>query len=301
MTPVSPVSPVPPVPDAPDAHLLLPAPFKDALEYADALCSFLRSHSWLLNTHAVDFFLPSVDFWSTALPLEWRSLKDDSVCSTTDLLRLASHFTTSDHWPQSLKDFVAHARSIALPRDPTDPWLLQTLSQGRDLDPRIVYGMSPKKRIEVQSLACVIHSLATQHNTNSIIDMGAGQGYLDASLAYMYGHTVIGVDDDMVQTCGAKFNSEKIERRVGGRGARRQPGHDLDANENAGNDQDHETQQSIGKLFHVNRRVERWESFSSVLEGLKGAGDENDDEIERLVQMGRQQGWLLCGLHACGE
>lgn len=93
--------------------------------------------------------------------------------------------------------------------------------------------------------------------------MGAGQGYLDLALAYGYGKTVIGVDDDTIQTHGAKNRSVKALRFK----------------------KDHK----IGSLFYINRRVHVSESFDSLLK-----------EVGTQVEF-ENRNWLLCGLHTCGD
>nr|KAJ3421664.1 hypothetical protein HK105_002769 [Polyrhizophydium stewartii] len=221
----------------------LPEPHTDAAEYAAALGAFLKNHAWLLDSHAVDFFV--ADYWSAVFPAEWRALKDEGVCTTQELLELATYGRVRPDWPASLREFVERTRAVALPRQPEDAWVSSMVADARPLDARIVYGMKPKKRIEVQSLSALIDRLARSHRIDSIVDMGAGQGYLDACLVYSYGHTVIGVDDDMIQTCGAKVKSDRIEQRMAN-----QP-------------------RTGGRLFHVNRRVEPHESFAMY-------GDEGD-------------------------
>ncbi|KAJ3242567.1 hypothetical protein HDU81_000012 [Chytriomyces hyalinus] len=150
-------------------------------------------------------------------------------------------------------------------------------------------GLSPKKQHEVQYLAALINSIASQRGIERIMDIGAGQGYLDLSLAFQYGKTVIGVDDDQVQTCGAKRRSDLLETKgFVKRG-------DVPA----------------GKLFHVNRRVHANETFASLVEQIgKAAGDEggksasSDGGNQELFGMGANEAsenWLLCGLHACGD
>jgi hypothetical protein len=98
---------------------------------------------------------------------------------------------------------------------------------------------------------------------NLILDLGAGQGYLDLALAYVYGRTVIGVDDNSNQTHGAKQRSVKALRYT----------------------KDHK----VGSLFYINRRIHVSESFDSL---LKEAGKQAEFENRK---------WLLCGLHTCGD
>ncbi|KAI8617140.1 methyltransferase domain-containing protein [Chytriomyces sp. MP71] len=123
--------------------------------------------------------------------------------------------------------------------------------------------MSPKKQHEVANLASLINAVASKQGIERIMDIGAGQGYLDISLAFQYGKTVIGVDDDEIQTCGAKRRTDIVNSYVQRRAS-----------------------DGVGKLLHVNRRVHKNETFASLLDDVSGSQDSH---------------WLLCGLHSCGD
>ena len=102
------------------------------------------------------------------------------------------------------------------------------------------------------------------------MDLGAGQGYLDLVLAYGYGKTVIGVDDNTIQTHGANIRSKKALRFK----------------------RDHE----IGSLSFVNRRIHVSESFESLLDqkesngknwilcGLHTCGDLSPSSIHHFLE-----------------
>ncbi|RKO84955.1 methyltransferase domain-containing protein [Blyttiomyces helicus] len=120
----------------------------------------------------------------------------------------------------------------------------------------------PHPPTQVQILSCLIDAIAKHHNITKVLDIGAGQGYLDAALAFGYRHTVIGVDDDEVQTCGAKRRTGLIEKLYA---------------------RPKNRAQAVGRLLHVNRRVTASESFTDLLAEVA------DDR------------WLLCGLHTCGD
>ncbi|KAI8926448.1 hypothetical protein BC831DRAFT_456229 [Entophlyctis helioformis] len=263
----------------------LPESFTTPQAYIAALSAFIKESSWLLDKfHAVDFFVD--DFWNQTFPSEWHVLADDGQCSMQELLELASYGRVRSSWPASLLSFFERIRSLELPRDPSDPWLTSMVANLPPLDTRILYGMSPKKRLEVQSLASVINSLAVSNGVTGIIDMGAGQGYLDACLAFTYGHTVIGVDDNLIQTCGAKSKSARIEVAMVNQHKRR-----VDAGE--------EVAGGVGKVYHVNRRVERHETFESVLESIKD--DANESEIAQVIKRMRRSPASDAGAAANGS
>ncbi|KAJ3048975.1 hypothetical protein HK097_010032, partial [Rhizophlyctis rosea] len=256
-------------------HLRLPKGFTSVREYADALVAFLRRYAWLWQHHAVDFFV--VNYWEKTFPVEWRQLKEAST-SYEDLLNLASHGTFKEEWPEDLKEFIRLSREIALPRDPKGDTFTQEIQENsKPLDRKTIYGMTPKKKHEVQILSAVISAIASSTNTPNILDMGAGQGYLDAVLAYSYGLTVIGVDDDEVQTCGAIRRSDTIAKMFKNHGG------------------------SFGKLRHINRRVGVGETFADLLK--EGTQDSTIPEpsTPSSPDTDTHERWMLCGLHTCGD
>jgi SAM-dependent methyltransferase len=108
-----------------------------------------------------------------------------------------------------------------------------------------------------------VNTLCDELDINLILDLGSGQGYLDLALAYAYGRTVIGVDNDSLQTHGAKKRSVNALR--------------------------FKKNHKIGSLYYVNRRIHVSESFDSLLK----------EEGIRVEFENRK--WLLCGLHTCGD
>ncbi|KAJ1557627.1 hypothetical protein HK405_015548, partial [Cladochytrium tenue] len=98
-----------------------------------------------------------------------------------------------------------------------------------------------------------------------------------------HGLTVVGVDDDEVQTCGARRRSDRLLREY----ARGEAKHG-------------ETPQShrSGRLLHVNRRVSAADAFDDLVDAADpdALGDSDDNKLG-----GSSQGWLLCGLHTCGD
>ncbi|KAI8813934.1 methyltransferase domain-containing protein [Cladochytrium replicatum] len=290
--------------------LELPEGFACPQEYACRLAEWISDYTWVYNHHAVDFF--TNPFWTNSARAEiaesWRAgilrgrrevppgPEEDEVHDS--LLRLATYSEVKDHWPDSLKAFVKGAFDMALPRDYRDiPDVYQALStKAKPLDNRLVSGMSPKKRHEVQSLAYLIHSIAESMDINHILDMGAGQGYCDVVVAHQYfqartenrkeTYTVIGVDSSEIQTCGAKDRTAEIEARIS----------KLKAKQKKTGIIEDEPSLIEGRVLHVNRRIEPHEILNDVLtEAIGEKADAND--CDRL----KPSGWVLCGLHACGD
>ncbi|KAJ3180142.1 hypothetical protein HDU85_004145 [Gaertneriomyces sp. JEL0708] len=252
----------------------LPAGYECPRAYFDALYGFILNYGHLWTFHAVDFF--THNYWtSNIFPEEWKFLKDGNV-TYDELLALASSGTVKDDWPASLKEFTQLSRSIALPRDVANiPLVTEIDAEALTLDNKVIYGMSPKKRHEVRLLSCLIDKVARKQEATTIIDFGAGQGYLDAVLAYTYKHTVIGIDDDDIQTCGAKRRTTHIQKLFSGPKNRHR---------------------EVGKVYHINRRVQLGEKFADLL-----AEVEQTNTSQKEVTRPKEDHWLLCGLHACGD
>ncbi|KAH7057490.1 methyltransferase domain-containing protein [Linnemannia elongata] len=55
-------------------------------------------------------------------------------------------------------------------------------------------------------------STAKEHSIGSVIDLGAGQGYLSRVLAFQHQLCVLGVDSNTIQTCGAQTTQKRTEK-----------------------------------------------------------------------------------------
>ncbi|KAI9103214.1 methyltransferase domain-containing protein [Phlyctochytrium arcticum] len=168
---------------------------------------------------------------------------------------------------------------MSLPRDSSSETIVKNIANtAKALDNKVTYGMTPKKKHEVQIMAAFIDNVAARNQISHVMDLGAGQGYLDAVLAYTYGHTVIGVDDDTVQTCGAKRRSDLIQKLFS-----------RPKNSSA----------SIGKVFHLNRRITAADAFTDILTDVGAENMEKSQDKDSSMATGKR--WLLCGLHSCGD
>ncbi|KAJ3071632.1 Methyltransferase-like protein 25 [Podochytrium sp. JEL0797] len=134
-------------------------------------------------------------------------------------------------------------------------------------------GMSSKKEHEVARLSALINSIAESEKIDRILDIGAGQGYLDIVLAFQYDKLVIGVDDAEIQTCGAKRRTDLANKAV------------------------FKDTVPRGELYHINRRVHANEPFSGLVAEAVGASQGEECSVDSTTD-GR---WLLGGLHACGD
>ncbi|ORY02626.1 hypothetical protein K493DRAFT_277170 [Basidiobolus meristosporus CBS 931.73] len=127
--------------------------------------------------------------------------------------------------------------------------------------------MTPKKKHEVPLLTGFVETIAKQHSINKVVDVGAGQGYLSCMLACECNFDVIAVDNDEIQTCGAKKRVNDITKRI-----------------DFAHKKGEATSNEIGKFTVVNEHVSI-ESFNSV--------------VHQFVE--ENAPWLMCSLHACGD
>ncbi|KAI8900453.1 methyltransferase domain-containing protein [Globomyces pollinis-pini] len=265
----------------------------DCRAYAQELIKFIDQSHWLLHGHNVDFYL---DGFFEKLPAEWNSLLDYSM---EELVQLGCYGTLRLDASESLRKFVTNSKQLPLNRKPTsDVEHYNVIQSSSSLHHLVQLGMNPKKVAEVQSLSSLIAHYCEKFNINTIIDMGSGQGYLDAALAFHYHLNVIGVDDNTVQTCGAICNLQKMEKYFF---------KNYDSN-------------LFGCLFHINSRITINESLSDILKRIdvnlsdtifdnldqkptrygQEKGKSNLEKL-KLLQSQDTSDWLLCGLHTCGD
>ena len=183
-----------------------------------------------------------------------------------------------DKWPSSLVEFVDSCKNLPLPNQPEQsPLALDLLKNVQKLGRLTTQGMSEKKIHEIERVGALISSLCEISDINQVLDLGAGQGYLDIILSYCYGQTVLGVDDDSQQTCGAIRRSEKKLKQ-------------------AAKEFSKMPKKQQGRLFHLNKRVSFFDTFESLLEEAKEdlfLDIRSRDQISDSFK----NDWLLCGLH----
>ncbi|KAG0001065.1 Methyltransferase-like protein 25 [Modicella reniformis] len=202
----------------------LPQGFDTLEDYILCLQAFLTKCEPITNLMIVDYF--TTNSWEIRLPKEWRDAfeSEQGKLGSLDLMQLvslgklrdfnqvrSSRTTTLQEpqdWPDSLKDFVAMVKKLSINRT-LDP----EFTKFKDtLDIHLIPGMSPKKLHEVEILSGLIASYAKEHSIRSVIDLGAGQGYLSRVLAFQHHLCVLGVDSNTIQTCGAQTTQKRTEK-----------------------------------------------------------------------------------------
>ncbi|KAG0218997.1 hypothetical protein BGX31_011436 [Mortierella sp. GBA43] len=202
----------------------LPPGFDSLDEYIKCLQEFLVECEPITDLMIVDYF--TTNSWETRMPKEWRDAfeSENGKLSSLDLMELVSlgnlrgfnqertsgepNQQKQTDWPESLKNFVSMVKKLSINRT-VDP----EFTKFKDtLDIHLIPGMSPKKLHEVEILSGLIASYAKDHSIRSVIDLGAGQGYLSRVLAFQHQLCVLGVDSNTIQTCGAQTTQKRTEK-----------------------------------------------------------------------------------------
>ncbi|KAI4333356.1 hypothetical protein L6164_018182 [Bauhinia variegata] len=160
----------------------------ETLAWINAIIDFLTPYTFLINAHVVNFFKDRL--WKD-VDKEWI---DCLSKEPTENLLLIPSGVVQDHWPISLKEFILKLRSMVFHRDQAD---LQAVLPGlrvTSLTSVLAQGMNAKKRHEVELLSAVVSFIANSVRAQTIVDVGAGQGYLAQVLSFQYQHPVIAID-----------------------------------------------------------------------------------------------------------
>uniref|UniRef100_M1C027 Methyltransferase domain-containing protein n=1 Tax=Solanum tuberosum TaxID=4113 RepID=M1C027_SOLTU len=159
----------------------------ETLQWIHAIINFIAPYRYFLDAHVVNFFKDRL--WEP-VDKEWMDcLRKESV---GNLLRIPSG-VVQDHWPGSLKEFILTLRSLSLSREQAD---FQEFSGMHiaSLNNVLAQGMNHKKKHEVEALSALVSLVAKQVGARTVVDVGAGQGYLAQVLAFDYQLSVIAID-----------------------------------------------------------------------------------------------------------
>ncbi|XP_054815979.1 uncharacterized protein LOC129315874 isoform X2 [Prosopis cineraria] len=160
----------------------------DTLAWIHAIIDFIVPYIFLINAHVVDFFKDRL--WEN-VDEEWIDcLRRESV----ENLLLIPSGVIQEHWPTSLKVFILKLQSMVLHREQADMQAISPSMQMTSLNSVLAHGMNLKKKHEVEILSAVVSSIANSVRAHTIIDVGAGQGYLAQVLSFHYQHSVVAID-----------------------------------------------------------------------------------------------------------
>ncbi|KAL9998860.1 putative Methyltransferase domain-containing protein [Helianthus debilis subsp. tardiflorus] len=255
-----------------ETHKYSCATATETLEWIRAIIQFIKPYTFFWQSHVVNFLTHRL--WE-AVDEEWIDClrKEPVEC----LIQIPSGIV-QDHWPSSLKKFIATLSSLAFPREQADLKKLLPNMQVALLNNVITQGMNPKKRHEIEALAAVVGSVARDVETNTIIDLGAGQGYLSQVLSFEYQLSVIAIDASSHHGRVTHERAERIKKHYEAKMRKSSLG---------------------GKGVTIPRTVTCRVLSSDMLTALLNSKD--GDERCQNQSTNDTCPLLLTGLHACGD
>uniref|UniRef100_A0A1B6CCJ0 Methyltransferase domain-containing protein n=3 Tax=Clastoptera arizonana TaxID=38151 RepID=A0A1B6CCJ0_9HEMI len=150
---------------------------------------FLEEVSWLFDFPVTRIL--STDIFSK-IPSEWIT---PLLSLTNDELNLFPTGITKEDWPESLKLFQEQCKRLTLPVL-SGSKVNQPDGIFKNISNEIWRGMSPKKRVEVESLSSLVHAESQALNISKIVDVGSGHGYIDR-LLLTKDYQILGFESNM--------------------------------------------------------------------------------------------------------
>ncbi|XP_058101350.1 uncharacterized protein LOC131245698 isoform X3 [Magnolia sinica] len=269
------------------------------LEWMKAITDFLTPFKPLLNAHVVNFFKDRL--WES-IDREWMDcLRREPV---ENLLKIPSGIV-QESWPASLKEFIFTSRSLVLPREPGQ---LQTILPDlhvASIGSVLAQGMNMKKKHEVEILAAVVNTIANCVGARTVLDVGAGQGYLAQVLSFEYHFSVIAIDASSHHGTITSARSERMKKHYAAKIHKSQAGNkDLKVPQTVTCQVlSSDTLKTLSATLLCKANVEPSREVGKsteapILEGFEVNGGKqsssfNDQSIESPL--------VLAGLHACGD
>ncbi|XP_058862203.1 methyltransferase-like protein 25B isoform X2 [Acipenser ruthenus] len=271
---------------------------------AAKLCCFLSTYRHIIDSHIIEFFSDSL--WET-LPPGWQeALCELSGPQLADLLLDSAPGGGRSYpsvWPLSLLAFKAAARALAFPRMPRGGAAQETGSgkskefwenscRSSTLKHVFRKHVKPKKQHEVRKLGALVKRMCDLTSCQNVVDVGSGQGHLTRFLSLGLGLSVTGVEANpalvsMATKLDRELRSVALKERARA-GAKTGVAPD-------------------GPCDPLPRHVAgwvnpgaSWEEFVTLLQQPMGISDSRDGPPESHGT-NSQEGFVLTGLHACGD
>mmetsp|Transcript_21131 Transcript_21131/g.34955 ORF Transcript_21131/g.34955 Transcript_21131/m.34955 type:complete len:204 (-) Transcript_21131:964-1575(-) len=172
----------------------------DYNEWAAKTALFLRQNEKLLNSSVLEFCTHNA--FDLVNP-EWREV----LCQLNiqDLRRVPLCVLPDDEAPVSLIRHLEKARELQLDRTPIDLKNKSSMSEFTPVDTQHIpswffKGMNVKKQHEVQKSLELVTHVAKTSGATLVIDIGAGQGYVDFALALFGDLAVIACEASAIRT-----------------------------------------------------------------------------------------------------
>lgn len=205
-------------------------------EYITDMRTFMEDHRFLTDFHGAEFFVKTKwngqfhhegkgicgtvpglndDRASDIFPEDWRKVFDQKEqWGFQDLIDLVQYgkFPQGVVFPEDnlLLKFLKDLKVLAMPREQMKEYGHEDefiRSKMTNFD----FGMSLKKKHEIDNFGCAIDDLLPLDECPKLYDIGAGQGYLSSLLSFGYGYDVTAVDFDPVQINGTARRIERLK------------------------------------------------------------------------------------------
>ncbi|EFN77509.1 methyltransferase-like protein 25 [Harpegnathos saltator] len=149
--------------------------------FLDALRLFYETQ-WLHNIPVTEILTQGC---LDSIPREW--MDHLQVLQNDELNNFVVEKMTKSEWPDSLKAYVNHCKV-------TDRLSSTLTLPSAELPQNFRIGLSRKKQHEIMHLARLVHVQCKPYNIQTIIDLGAGLGYVCQMLHHLYGYQVLGLE-----------------------------------------------------------------------------------------------------------
>ncbi|KAJ4975931.1 hypothetical protein NE237_001037 [Protea cynaroides] len=260
------------------------------LEWINAIIDFLRPYRSLCEAHVVNFFKDRL--WESVDEQWMECLRREPV---ENLLGIPSGII-QDYWPPSLKEFIIILRSLVLPQKQAALQMMFPNFHVASLSSVLTQGMNLKKKHEVEILAAIVNSTARNIGAQTVIDVGAGQGYLAQVLSFHYHLSVVAIDASSHHGEVTSARAERIKKHYAAKM--------------------HKAQAANGYLSvpqTVTCRVVSSETLKTLSDSLlhKDNDEKSKHIVEGVADVGKEpslcnnpnneSSLVLAGLHACGD
>ncbi|KAJ1904995.1 hypothetical protein LPJ81_002174 [Coemansia sp. IMI 209127] len=256
---------------ADDSGVKLPFGFDSIEQYARELVVTYNEYEFLPKICIVAFFVsPQWD----RVPKEWQQFFDSPQFDISSLIPMAARGIVPEDAPESLRRYIDATFRLRFPRDPTPA---HDSGQTKIVE-YFLDGMNGKKSKEVVELSQLIDGVAKETGSRLVVDVGAGQGYLSRVLAYsnwLSRLSVLAVDFSEGQKRGAEALHGYMVKKLKCKRARAE-----------------------GYVWEERFR-ERLDH--QVLRVDMDSTGELVSTAQTVCQSKREERWMLCGLHACGD
>lgn len=174
---------------------------------------YLKPYLPIANSHVVNFI--THNFWETIIP---SNIREEIDSKGTEIV--FSNFWSENPISDSLTQFVALSKGKNLSSYPSDYYMklddVYNVLQSRGYKSKnesfkLKEFMAAKKMHEVEVMARLVADFANYVDTDIIVDIGGGKGYLSSLLALAYNLNVLGIDSQSINSEGARNRTKKFE------------------------------------------------------------------------------------------